>query len=77
MQGEITIEITPQFAATRSWAGAMSTTPWNLYDFWCEGEGFALLVLKNGAFQVLNLCDLAQAEHEQLRTILADALPER
>jgi len=77
MQGEFSVEITPQGIATRNTAGTSAKSGWNIYEYWREGKGLTVLVLRSGAYFTLNVAGLSDVQRQELRGILATALPKK
>jgi len=74
MQGQFTVNITPDFIATENTAGTSSKSAWNVYDYWCEGKELVVLTFHSGAYSVLSLAGLDDAQRDELRGILSGAL---
>jgi hypothetical protein len=77
MQGEFTAEVTPQGISVTNTAGASSRNGWSIYDYWREGKGLIVLVMRSGALTILNIAGLCDIERNELRGILASVLPKR
>jgi hypothetical protein len=77
MQGQFTINITPESISTQNTAGTLSKTGWNIYDYWREGKNLILLVYHSGAYFLISLAGLSDAQRDELRGILAAALPKK
>jgi hypothetical protein len=77
MQGEFTVEITPQGIATRNTAGTSSLSGWNVYNDWREGKNLIVLMMRSGGYFTLNVSGLSDMQRQELRGILASALPKR
>jgi hypothetical protein len=77
MQGQFTVNITPDSLLTQNTAGTSSKTGWNIYDCWREGNGVIMLVFHSGAYFLLSLASLSDAQRNELRGILATALPKK
>jgi hypothetical protein len=77
MQGQFTVNITPELISTQNTAGTSSKTGWNIYDYWHEGKGIILLVYHSGAYFLLSLASLSDAQRDELRAILAAAIPKK
>jgi hypothetical protein len=75
MQGQFTINITPESISTHNTAGSSSNTGWNIYDYWREGKGMILIVCQSGVAVPISLAGLSEAQQNELRGILAAALP--
>ncbi|HZB88617.1 MAG TPA: YcxB family protein [Terracidiphilus sp.] len=75
MQGEFTVEISPNGLASANTAGTSSKTGWNIYDFWREGRDVIVIVLRSQAYFVISLREFSIQQREELRTILTQALP--
>lgn len=77
MQGEFTVNITPDWIATENSAGTTSKTAWNVYECWCESKGIIVLRFYSGSYSMLSLAGLAEPQRDELRRILAGALREK
>jgi len=75
MQGEFTVDITADGVRTQNTAGTSSTSRWEVYEFWSEEKDLILLTLRNETFSILNLGALSTRERDELRAIVAAALP--
>jgi hypothetical protein len=71
------VNITPELISTQNTAGTSSKTGWNIYDYWHEGKGIILLVYHSGAYFLLSLASLSDAQRDELRAILAAAIPKK
>jgi hypothetical protein len=77
MQGQFTLNITPESISIQSTAGTSSSTGWNIYDYWREGKDVILMVLHSGVAFPISLANLSEAQRVELRGILATALPKK
>ncbi len=77
MQGQFTVDITPESIGTQNTAGTSGRTGWNIYDYWREGKDIILLVFHSGAYLLLSVADLSEAQRDELRGILAATLPKK
>jgi len=77
MQGEFTVEITPSAITTRNTAGTGANAGWNIYEFWSEAKSVIILVNRSGSYFILSLSGLAEAQRDELRSILSTALPKK
>jgi hypothetical protein len=77
MRGQFTVNITPESISTQNTAGVSTKSGWNIYDSWCEGKGLIVLVYRSRMFFVLNLVGLSEMQRDELRGILAIALPQK
>ena len=77
MQGEFTVNITHDSISTQNTAGTSSKSQWSIYSYWREGTGIIVLFLLNGAYFVLSLAGLSDAQRDELRGILATALQKK
>ncbi len=75
MQGEITMNISPESFSSHNSVGTKSQAGWNIYDHWIEYENMVLLVRRSGAYAALNIAALTEAERAELRSILSAVLP--
>ena len=77
MQGEFTVQITPQTYFCRSSAGTTLEAGWDVFDFWIDDRDLVLLVYKSGMSVPLNTSNLGQTEQSELRSTLSAVLPKR
>jgi hypothetical protein len=77
MQGQFTVNITQESISTQNTAGSSSRTGWNIYKHWREEKGLILLVFHSGAYFLLSLAGLSEPQRDELRGILAAALPKK
>jgi hypothetical protein len=77
MHGQFTVNMTTESISIHNTAGTSSRTGWNIYDYWREGKGLILLVFHSGAFFSISLADLSEVQKDELRGILAAALPKK
>ena len=77
MQGEFTIRLSADSISTENTAGTLSLSAWSIYDYWCEDKGLILLMFRSGAYSILSLAGLSNAEQSELRSILNAALPKK
>jgi hypothetical protein len=77
MQGQFTVNITPESISTQNTAGTSSKSGWNVYAFWLEGKDVIVLMFHSGACFILGLAGLSAMQRDELRGILAMALPKK
>jgi hypothetical protein len=78
MQGQFTVNITPESISIENTAGTSSQSKWNDFRFWYEAEGVIVLVSRPKARSIpIGLVGLSGAQREELRCILAASLPKR
>lgn len=77
MQGEFTVNVSPQSMTIRNTAGTSFTSGWNVYEYWREGKNVIVLALRSGAYTTLNIAGLSDVQRNELRGILSGALPKR
>ena len=77
MQGQFTVNITPDSISTQNTAGTLSKTGWNVYDYWREKKEVIVLVFHLGAFLPVSLASLSEFQRAELRGILNVALPKK
>jgi hypothetical protein len=77
MNGKFTVFVTPESFSGRNSAGTSWQDNWTLFESWREGSGLILLNLRNGPYYILNLAGLSDPQRTELRSILADALPQK
>jgi hypothetical protein len=74
MQGQFTVNITPEFVSTENTAGTTSKCSWNVYDYWCEGKNMIVLTFHSGSYFIMSLAGLSEPQQGELRGILKTAL---
>ncbi len=77
MQGQFTVNVTPDSMTTDNSAGTTAKTNWNVYDYWSEGKNVIVLMFHSGSYAILSLAGLSPLERGELRDILGSALPRR
>ena len=77
MQGQFTVNITPESISTQGTAGPPSKSGRNGYASWRERRGVTVLMHHTGAYFILSLAGLSGAQRSELRGILAAALPKK
>ena len=77
MQGETTVNVTPELIAMRHSVGAMSQLAWNIFEHWVERENLILLVLHSQRYVVLCIAGLTDGQRGELHSILSAVLPRR
>lgn len=77
MQGEFTVEATSEEVKSRNTAGTSSASKWDVYESWSEEKNLMLLTMRNETFSILNLAALSAQQRDELRTIIAAALPKK
>ncbi len=77
VQGEITVNITPESISSRNTAGSMSQTGWNIYERWVESGNLILLVTHSRIYGIMNIAGLSDTQRAELRSIIATALPRK
>lgn len=74
MQGQFTVNITPDSICTENSAGTVSRCSWNVYNYWCEGKDVIVLMFHSGSYSILSLAGLSELQRGELRGILGAAL---
>jgi hypothetical protein len=77
MKGVFTVKVTPESFAITNTAGFSSESRWSLYQSWREGKKVIALLMPTGGCSVLVLSDLSEPQRNELRGLLASALPGR
>jgi hypothetical protein len=83
MQGEFTVNITPESISIQNTAGNSSKSGWNVYSCWREGKNVIVLMphsralVFSSAGQILGLAGLSDSQRAELRGILSTALPRK
>jgi hypothetical protein len=75
--GILTVALDVESFALKSSLGTKYQSGWNVFTGWFEKDGIVLLGFPNGTFQFINVSGLSEAEREDLRGILATALPKK
>ena len=74
MQGQYTVNITPESISTQNSAGTSTKSTWNVFASWHEGKDVILLLYYTGAYFILSL---SEGQRTELRGILTTALPKK
>jgi|HubBroStandDraft_5_1064220.scaffolds.fasta_scaffold39448_2 hypothetical protein len=77
MQGQFTVNVTPEFLSAENTAGTFWKARWNIFAAWREGKDVIVLMYFTGAYFVLSIAGLSDAQRSELRGILATALPKK
>jgi hypothetical protein len=77
MQGQFTVNITPDSIHMQNTGGTSSNSAWNLYSYWRERKGVIILMFHSGAYSIVSLAGLSEPQRDELRSILSAALPKR
>ena len=77
MQGEFSVNITPQSISMRNSAGATAQWSWNLFDHWSECGDLILLAQRSGTSLPVSMAGLQDLEKIELRAILGQVLAKR
>jgi hypothetical protein len=77
MQGQFTVNVTPEFLSAENTAGTCWKARWNIFAAWREGKDVIVLMYFTGAYFVLSIAGLSDAQRSELRGILATALPKK
>jgi hypothetical protein len=77
MQGEFTVSVTPQSISIRNTEGTSFTSVWSVYERWREGKNLIVLIFRSGGYSTLNIAGLSEFQRDELRGILAAALPKK
>ncbi len=77
MQAHFVVELTTDSISTYNAAGTSSRSAWNVYDGWCEGEGIIVLMFRSGTYSIMSLAGLSPLQQDEVRGILAAALPRK
>jgi len=75
MQGEFTVDVTPASLGVKNTAGITAQNGWNMYESWREDKDVVMLLLKSGAYFILSVRELSEAERNELREVLSSVLP--
>ena len=75
MQGQYTVNITPESISTQNSAGTSTKSTWNVFASWREGKDVIVLIYETGAYFILGLSSLSDVQRNELRGILTTALP--
>jgi hypothetical protein len=77
MQGETTVNVTPESISMHHSIGATSQLAWKLFEHWVERDNLILLVLHPQRYVVLCIGGLSDEQRAELHAILSAALPRR
>jgi hypothetical protein len=77
LQGELTVDITPQSISMRNSDGANGQWNWSLYQYWRENKDIIVLAQRLGGFLPVNLAGLPDLQRNEFRAILGQALPKK
>jgi len=75
-QSDIAVSITNAGISIRQLTGS-SQLDWNTFKFWKEGKGLIMLMYHSPIYAIVKIEDLHESEREELRGILAAALPQK
>ena len=77
MLGQFSVNITRDSITTETTVGTLAKSSWNVYDYWSEEKGVIILMFHSGAYSIVSLAGLSEAQRDELRAILSAALPKR
>jgi hypothetical protein len=77
MQGELTVNVTPEYFSEQNSAGAFSQNRWTIYESWREEGSLIVVILRSQAYEILNLAGLGEAQRTELRSVLTSVLPQK
>jgi hypothetical protein len=78
MQGQFTVNITPESISIENATGTSSQSKWDDFFVWYEAEGVIVLVSRSKTSSILiGLAGLSEAQRDELRGILTAALPKK
>jgi hypothetical protein len=77
MQGQFTVNLTPESISTENSVGTLSRSGWNVYNYWCEGKGIIVLMFHSGTYSILSLAGLSAVQQDELRRTLKAALKKK
>ena len=77
MQGQFTVNLSPESISIQNTAGTSAKTGWNIYKGWREGKGIIVLLLHPGTAFAMSLAGLSEPERSELRGVLNSALPKK
>ena len=77
MLGQFSVNITRDSITTETSMGTLSKSSWNVYDYWSEEKGVIILIFHSGAYSIVSLAGLSEAQRDELRAILSAAIPKR
>jgi hypothetical protein len=75
--GDLHATVTLEQLEVRVAAAGSSCFTWPLYKFWREGKKVFIVVIRSGQYQLLPKVGLTQDQRDELRSILAAALPQK
>ena len=77
MQGQFTVNVTSDSLSAENTAGTNWKARWNIFASWREGKDVIVLMYFTGAYFVLSIAGLSDSQRNELRGILAAALPKK
>jgi hypothetical protein len=77
LQGEVTVQATPDKFSIQTATGSSSTTFWGDVTRWLDGDGLILLIYPTKIYQIVNLRGLLEPQREEFRAIVAAVLPKK
>ena len=76
-QGMTTLTITPELVLFRCGPDCITQSGWKSYSEWILSERILLLVTHSRSRRIVNIAALSNTEQQELRAILATALPQK
>ena len=77
MQGQFTVNVTSDLLSAENTAGTNWKARWNIFASWREGKDVIVLMYFTGAYFVLCIASLSDSQRNELRGILATAIPKQ
>jgi hypothetical protein len=77
MQGQFTVNVTPEFLSAENTAGTFWKARWNIFASWREGKDVIVLMYFTRAYFVLSIAGLSDAQRGEIRGILSATLPKK
>jgi uncharacterized membrane protein len=77
MQGQSTLNITPESISIQITSGTTSKSGWKNYDYWRESKDLILMVCQSGIAVPISVASLSDVQRDELRSILTAALPKK
>jgi hypothetical protein len=77
MLGQFTVNVTSDLLSADNTAGTNWKARWNIFASWREGKDVILLMYFTGAYFILCIAGLSDSQRNELRGILATAIPKK
>jgi hypothetical protein len=77
MRGQFTVTLTPESISIQNSTGTSSGSDWKSYIGWYEAKGVMVLFSRPATRLLISLAGLSDAQKDELRGILAAAIPRK